>query len=63
MKSFELYTIVSVLLYSLAYAVDWSLDQDPAKWNKQARETIESILNLKTNRNIAKNIILFIGDG
>lgn len=42
---------------------DWSSDRDPQKWNNQAKETLENLLNGKINKNIAKNIILFLGDG
>lgn len=58
-KFFYLYAVVTIVVH----AADWSLDQDPLKWNKQAKETIEEILKMKPNRKIAKNIILFIGDG
>ena len=43
--------------------VDWSQDKDPQKWNRMAKETLDNLLNRKLNHNVAKNIILFIGDG
>ncbi|RNA41849.1 alkaline tissue-nonspecific isozyme [Brachionus plicatilis] len=42
---------------------DWSSDVQPQKWNKIAKEKIDQILNRKLNGNIAKNVILFLGDG
>nr|UYX71625.1 membrane-bound alkaline phosphatase [Culex quinquefasciatus] len=32
-------------------------------WRDNAKRAVEKILNLKENKNIAKNIILFLGDG
>ena len=53
-----------IFLISLASCtVDWSDDQRPDKWNKHAQDTIDQLLNRKINQNIAKNIILFVGDG
>jgi alkaline phosphatase len=42
---------------------DWSGDEDPEKWRREAASTIKHALNYKENRNIAKNLILFLGDG
>lgn len=42
---------------------DFVNDQNPQKWNDQAKETIESLLKTKLNQNIAKNLIIFLGDG
>ena len=43
---------------------DWELtDVDPEKWNKIAEDTIASLLKRKPNNKIAKNLILFLGDG
>ena len=43
--------------------VPWSADENPEKWHAQAKETIDNILNRKINKNVAKNLIIFIGDG
>ncbi|CAF0976264.1 unnamed protein product [Brachionus calyciflorus] len=52
------------LIVSIVYcSIDWSADKNPEKWNKLARENIDEILNRKINKNVAKNIIFFIGDG
>jgi alkaline phosphatase len=38
-------------------------DENPKKWINNAKETIDSLLKRKLNGNIAKNLILFLGDG
>ncbi|XP_066565145.1 alkaline phosphatase [Amia ocellicauda] len=38
-------------------------EEDPAFWRKQAQQTLRSALSLRHNTNVAKNIILFLGDG
>jgi alkaline phosphatase len=55
---FLLYLVATVNAY-----VDWTADMNVEKWNKQAKDTIDSMLRNRQNRNIAKNIILFLGDG
>lgn len=52
-----------LVLFKLSFAKDWSHDQSPLKWNNQAKESIEKILFRKLNKNVAKNLILFLGDG
>lgn len=42
---------------------DWSNDMYAEKWNRQAMDNIQRILDRKANHNIAKNVILFLGDG
>ena len=62
MHSSILFTCNLLLLFSVT-AADWSSDQDPEKWNQAARNAIDSLLNKKLNKNIAKNLIMFLGDG
>ncbi len=38
-------------------------DQAPEKWNEMAEQKLHFLLNRKSNKKIAKNIILFVGDG
>lgn len=58
------YAIINLTVLSLSNAQhDWSNDQNPEKWNKLAKDTIDEILSRKLNKNIAKNLIMFIGDG
>ncbi|XP_071785567.1 alkaline phosphatase-like [Asterias amurensis] len=42
-----------------------SAGQEPDYWNQQARETLQKALNAASqhNKNIAQNVILFLGDG
>ncbi|XP_022104185.1 alkaline phosphatase-like [Acanthaster planci] len=39
--------------------------QDAAFWNNQARQTLQNALNRerKVNKNVAKNVVFFVGDG
>ncbi|CAF4637720.1 unnamed protein product [Rotaria socialis] len=43
--------------------IDWSIEKNASFWNEQARLDIEQILTRKENRRVAKNVILFLGDG
>ncbi len=58
-----------VLMFSLfviTYSVsikDWSDDIIADKWRNYGKNKIDSVLNKKKNTNIAKNVILFLGDG
>ncbi len=42
---------------------DWSADEDPQKWHTYAFKKLNKILNQPINKNIAKNMIFFLGDG
>ena len=56
--------LISISLVALIDAgKDWSEDTKPEKWMKYSRNRIDHILDRKINGNIAKNIILFLGDG
>ena len=59
----NLFLVCLISIYFVNGAVDWSEDKYPEKWNKQAYNNIYNILRRKNNRNIAKNLILFLGDG
>jgi alkaline phosphatase len=63
--NFLKFTLISILFNTCVIngIADWSSDIDPNKWNKQARETIENALFKPDNTNVAKNIIIFLGDG
>ncbi|KAL7976172.1 hypothetical protein Chor_008270 [Crotalus horridus] len=60
-----------LLLLLLAFVGQASLsfvvpekEKDPHFWRLQARETLQRALSLqKLNTNVARNIILFLGDG
>lgn len=55
--------ITFALFSNVSGKTDWSSDKNPEKWNQMARDTINDVLNKKINQNIAKNVILFLGDG
>jgi alkaline phosphatase len=55
-------TLLIFLLNTFVFS-DFANDLNPQKWNEQAKNTIESILNSKLNQNIAKNLVIFLGDG
>ncbi|KAG1656869.1 Procollagen-lysine,2-oxoglutarate 5-dioxygenase 3 [Nymphon striatum] len=48
---------------SLDYFVSMNLKLDPEYWNKNAQNTLNDILSTKPNTNVAKNVIMFLGDG
>jgi alkaline phosphatase len=58
-----------VLIFSLfviTYSVsikDWSGDIIADKWRNNGKNKIDAVLNKQKNTNIAKNVILFLGDG
>lgn len=41
----------------------WSADRSPERWNREAKQTLDALLDQGLNKNIAKNLILFLGDG
>lgn len=55
--------ILIMSLYSTNCEKDWSKEQTPEYWHRQAKETLDNILKERLNKNIAKNLILFLGDG
>lgn len=38
-------------------------EENPEFWRKLAKDALHSAINQKLNTNVAKNIILFLGDG
>jgi len=43
--------------------VDWSIEKNAEFWKEQGRISIEEALKKRENTRIAKNIIMFLGDG
>ncbi|CAF2891681.1 unnamed protein product [Rotaria sp. Silwood2] len=43
--------------------IDWSIEKNASFWHEQARLAIEQSLARKENTRVAKNVILFLGDG
>lgn len=57
-----LISLFAVIHSTIIY--DWKkIDRNPQKWINNAHQTIDTILNRKRNLNLAKNLILFLGDG
>ncbi len=54
---------VLLLLLVNAGRLDWSVEKNAPFWNDQARLSIEELLQRRDNTRIAKNVILFLGDG
>ena len=55
---FSLLTVVSVNC-----SRDWTEDECRYKWYDYSKNKINKILNRKINKNVAKNIVLYLGDG
>ncbi|UJR10749.1 hypothetical protein I4U23_014937 [Adineta vaga] len=47
----------------IAGRTDWSIEKNGAFWNEQARLSIAELLQRRDNTRLAKNVILFVGDG
>ncbi|CAF0903673.1 unnamed protein product [Rotaria sordida] len=43
--------------------VNWTIEKSASFWREQARISIEESLKIRENTRIAKNVILFVGDG
>ena len=57
------FLILNMIIAGYFCNKDWSADMNPEKWNKDGLKNIKRILNRQLNGNVAKNIILFLGDG
>jgi alkaline phosphatase len=55
--------LLASIVCSIKCAVDWSADEFPKKWNDYAKFKIEDNLKRTVNGKVAKNVILFLGDG
>ncbi|XP_052082884.1 alkaline phosphatase, tissue-nonspecific isozyme-like isoform X1 [Mytilus californianus] len=54
-----------VVLFSTLFILFWNYiyAQEAYVWRKESQEILKNALNRKLNTNVAKNVILFIGDG
>jgi hypothetical protein len=52
-----------VVVCSIESSKNWSNDKHAIKWYQNAQENIQKILHRKLNHKVAKNSILFLGDG
>jgi alkaline phosphatase len=61
--------ILEILLFLIigniinAGRINWSIEKNASFWNKQARLSIDEVLQRRENTRIAKNVIMFLGDG
>ena len=55
--------VLLLLVVINAGRIDWSIEKNAPFWNDQARLSIEELLQRRDNTRIAKNVILFLGDG
>lgn len=60
---FSFLFISSLFIHKVLCAVDITEDINPQKWKDYSKKRLESTLTMKINGNIAKNSILFLGDG
>lgn len=61
MKLLVIFLITSVA--RIEGSKDWSNDEKRDRWNKYSTDRIDEILNKDLNGNVAKNLIIFLGDG
>ena len=63
MRTFAFF-VCYIVLFANAAQFKWpERDRSPERWINDAKENIDSLLKRKLNNNIAKNLILFLGDG
>ena len=43
--------------------INWSIEKNALFWKEQGQKSVEEALKVRENTRIAKNIILFVGDG
>ena len=61
----KLYLYLTVLLFELYNCNkigDWSADTNADKWRMNAKIKIDEVLKRKRNTNVAKNVILYLGN-
>ncbi|CAF1124283.1 unnamed protein product [Adineta ricciae] len=67
MRLIKLQILLNLILVSkyfvFAGRTDWSVEKNAGFWNEQARLSIEELLQRRDNTRLAKNVILFLGDG
>jgi hypothetical protein len=57
-------TLCSIYVFCIfcySHAADWSNNKNAEVWNLRAKDTLNQQLKQKPNRNLAKNVILFLG--
>jgi alkaline phosphatase len=64
-KSICLIVLVSLICYAQGFVspADWSDDMNADTWYGRAEAAIKVQVTKKLNKNMAKNVILYLGDG
>lgn len=50
-------------LQAISCSKDWTEEMFPYKWNEYSKQRLSMMLNRKFNGNVAKNLVLYLGDG
>ncbi len=56
-------TLALVLAAVVSADTDWTADMNPERWRTYSRDLIQLSLKRRLNGNVAKNLIMFLGDG
>lgn len=57
------FVILIVIIIGTNCSKDWTEEQFSYKWHQYSKKRIESQLIKPLNGNVAKNLILYLGDG
>ena len=57
------FATISIFIALLLGSADKVLADSPEKWYRQGRQTVESSALLQPNKQLAKNVVLLVGDG
>ncbi len=52
-----------VVLQTISCSKDWTEEMFPYKWNEYSKQRLNMMLNRNLNGNVAKNLVLYLGDG
>lgn len=55
------HSVISILIALVNCSNDWSPDESPDKWNSYSRNRLNQMLERSINKNLAKNLILYLG--
>lgn len=62
-KATLLLGLILVISSVVECSKDWTEDMFPYKWTEYSKKRIDSMLSRELNGNVAKNVILYLGDG
>lgn len=63
METKRLSAVCLCLLLGLGWTIGKVAEENPEFWRSQAQRSLQAVLDRKMNTNVAKNIVLFLGDG